>query len=183
MSNFAIELLAALGRTTLWLGLLGVITAAVLRVTRANSPTVHRVGCVLTLLVGWAFLRYPVAVPWYETAAVTASSGAIRTSPALIDLEPIAIPSADNSSEMMEGSSEVVDLATTEIAPQSGLQQSVVPRIEANDFSNPAHPKRDQPGSFDCRRLVGRGSNRASGHLVGGLRSLRAFRAELPAAC
>ncbi|HEY2894527.1 MAG TPA: M56 family metallopeptidase, partial [Pirellulales bacterium] len=155
MSNFAIELLAALGRTTLWLGLLGVITAAVLRVTRANSPTVHRVGCVLTLLVGWAFLRYPVAVPWYETAAVTASSGAIRTSPALIDLEPIAIPSADNSSEMMEGSSEVVDLATTEIAPQSGLQQSVVPRIEANDFSNPAHPKQSgaAPESIEPDRL------------------------------
>ncbi|HTM53608.1 MAG TPA: M56 family metallopeptidase [Pirellulales bacterium] len=87
MSSFALELLSTLGRTTLWLGLVGVVTAGLLRLARANSPTVHRAGCVLTLLVGWAFLRYPVAVPWYEMAAVGPISGEEPASVAVIDLQ------------------------------------------------------------------------------------------------
>src|SRR4051812_26585968 len=111
MSNFAIDLLNALGRTTFWLALVGVIAAALLRLVRANSPTVHRVGCVLTLLVGWAFLRYPVAVPWYEVAGVTPDSIALPTTPALIELEPASIASSEDASGMVGGPLDVVDLA------------------------------------------------------------------------
>src|SRR3954454_7411691 len=112
MSDFAIDLLSALGRTTLWLALIGLITAALLRLARANSPTVHRVGCVLTLLVGLAFLRYPVAVPWYEVASVTPDNSAVPTTPpASIELEPSAIPTSADSTGMPEQPIEVVDLA------------------------------------------------------------------------
>src|SRR4051812_10076821 len=112
MSDFAVDLLGALGRTTLWLALVGAITAALLRLARASSPTVHRVACVLTLLVGWAFLRYPVAVPWYAVAAVTPGSSALATTPpASIELEPAAIATSADSSGMPEQPIEVVDLA------------------------------------------------------------------------
>lgn len=88
MSSFALELLSTLGRTTLWLGLVGVVTAGLLRLARANSPSVHRAGCVLTLLVGWAFLQYSVAVPWYEMAAAGPESSQEPASVAVIDLQP-----------------------------------------------------------------------------------------------
>ena len=59
-------LLLVLVRTTLALAAAGAVTAATLRLSRANWPTVHRLGWVLTLLVGWTFLRLPLTLPWYD---------------------------------------------------------------------------------------------------------------------
>src|SRR6476660_4983069 len=87
MSSFAFELLSTLGRTTLWLGLVGVVTAGLLRLAQIKNPTIHRVCCVLTLLAGWAFLRYSVAVPWYEMTEAGPISGQEPTSIAVIDLQ------------------------------------------------------------------------------------------------
>jgi beta-lactamase regulating signal transducer with metallopeptidase domain len=68
MNNATTDLLWAIGRTTLWLSAAGVVTAAALRLARANWPAAHRFGWLLVLLVGWAFLRLNVAVPWYDPA-------------------------------------------------------------------------------------------------------------------
>ena len=67
MSVDATLLLTALGRTTVLLAAAGIATALILKLSRAQWPAIHRLGWLLTLLVGWTFLRFPVAVPWYET--------------------------------------------------------------------------------------------------------------------
>jgi beta-lactamase regulating signal transducer with metallopeptidase domain len=137
MSDFAIDLLSALGRTTLWLALVGAITAALLRLARAHSPTVHRVGCVLTLLVGWAFLRYPVAVPWYEVAAATPDSVALPPTPLVpIELEPAAIASSDNSSSIQHDQIEVVDLADLP-NPSTAQQPAILQNLPTAEGQGP----------------------------------------------
>ena len=59
-------LLMELARTTLLVAVLGVATWLVLRLARVSSPTLHRVCCVVVLLAGWTFVRWPVDVAWYE---------------------------------------------------------------------------------------------------------------------
>ncbi len=70
MHDFAQEFLSMLGRTTLWLALAALATATVLRALRASWPTAHRIGWLLALLVGWTFVRWSVAIPWYEAVAL-----------------------------------------------------------------------------------------------------------------
>ncbi len=73
MNAIATELFWMLGRTTLWLSLVGLATAIILRLARTNWPTAHRLGWTLVLLVGWAFLSLSVAIPWYDAPSIPAS--------------------------------------------------------------------------------------------------------------
>jgi len=57
-----------LGRTTLFLTVAAVLVAVVLRLSRIGSPWAHRAAWCLVLLVGWLFIRLPVAIPWYEAS-------------------------------------------------------------------------------------------------------------------
>ncbi|HEV3138622.1 MAG TPA: M56 family metallopeptidase, partial [Pirellulales bacterium] len=93
MSDFAIEFLPTLGRTTVWLILAGLTTAAILRLARATWPTAHRIGWVVTLLVGWTFLRLPVVIPWYDATARRAGLVAEIVAAPQATFGPIEIPS------------------------------------------------------------------------------------------
>lgn len=66
MNDVASLLLWSLGRTTLWLAAATLVTAFVLRIARPTWPAAHRLAWLVVLLVGWSFIRLPVAVPWYE---------------------------------------------------------------------------------------------------------------------
>src|SRR3990167_3276960 len=64
----ALTVLAAIARTTLALALAAIVVQVVLRLTRPQSPRVHRAAWVCVLAVGWLFFRVPGAIPYYETA-------------------------------------------------------------------------------------------------------------------
>lgn len=66
MNDVASLLLWSLGRTTLWLAVAALVTTLVLRVARPSWPAAHRFAWLAVLLVGWTFIRLPLAVPWYE---------------------------------------------------------------------------------------------------------------------
>jgi beta-lactamase regulating signal transducer with metallopeptidase domain len=94
MSDFAMDSVIVLARTTLWLTLTGLATAALVRLARANSPAVHRFACVLTLAVGWAFLRYPVAVPWYDAEPAVDVASRLEA-PQVEPVEISALPASE----------------------------------------------------------------------------------------
>ena len=56
--------LAALGRTTLALGAAAVVVQLMLWLARPQSARVHRAAWICVLLVGWLWLRVPVAIPY-----------------------------------------------------------------------------------------------------------------------
>ncbi|MBI3838843.1 MAG: HEAT repeat domain-containing protein [Planctomycetia bacterium] len=93
MSDVAVEFLSTLARTTVWMILAGFSTAAVLRLRRANWPIAHRVGWVVTLVVGWTFLRMPVAIPWYDAAPSGAEAIADATLAPPPMISPLPTPS------------------------------------------------------------------------------------------
>ncbi len=118
MNAAAILLLESLGRTTLWLATAGVLAGVLLRLVRSEWPTAHRVAWLLVLVIGWTFLRLPVAVPWYDAELGEPSDvevAAVETTlaaPPVIDLAPAAaepiLPSP------------VVDLAAADSLPARG---------------------------------------------------------------
>lgn len=65
-------LLVELARTTLLVAVLGAAVWLVLRLARIKSPTLHRMCCVMVLLAGWSFVRWPVDVAWYDAPPVVA---------------------------------------------------------------------------------------------------------------
>jgi beta-lactamase regulating signal transducer with metallopeptidase domain len=67
MSELATSLLGALARTTLLLAVAALAVRGLLGATRCSSPAAHRAAWLLVLLQGWLFLRWTVAVPYYET--------------------------------------------------------------------------------------------------------------------
>ncbi len=67
MNEPAVEILAALARTTLVLAGSALVVALLLAASRCKSPRVHRAAWVLVLLQGWMFLHVTVPIP-YETA-------------------------------------------------------------------------------------------------------------------
>jgi beta-lactamase regulating signal transducer with metallopeptidase domain len=98
MSDTILVLLTALGRTTLWLTALAVVIALVLRIARPSSPTAHRVAWVLVLLVGWTFVRVPLAVPWYEVVSVEPAAfeqSVPAMLPAVIQNETLELPETE----------------------------------------------------------------------------------------
>ncbi len=70
----ATSLLEVLGRTTLWLAMVALLTGIVLRFARPSWPLAQRAAWLLVLLVGWTFLRFPLDLPWYEAERVAPAS-------------------------------------------------------------------------------------------------------------
>jgi beta-lactamase regulating signal transducer with metallopeptidase domain len=60
----ATTLLTTLGRTTLALGAAAIVVQLLLWLARPQSPRVHRAAWLCVLLVGWLWLRVPVAIPY-----------------------------------------------------------------------------------------------------------------------
>ena len=78
MNGVALGLLAALLRTTGFLGGATIIVRLVLHVGRPASPAVHRATWLLVLLTGWFWWRLPVAIPYHEMAARQQPASAVR---------------------------------------------------------------------------------------------------------
>ena len=102
MNDVLASVVESLGRTTLCLAAVGAVVAVTLRLTRTSWPAAHRLGWVVTLLVGWTFLRLPVAVPWYETPAAGAETlqvatpevASVESPPLAPHFDPFAVPTA-----------------------------------------------------------------------------------------
>ncbi|MBN1588615.1 MAG: polysaccharide biosynthesis/export family protein [Pirellulales bacterium] len=98
MNEISSFFLFELGRTTLFLIAVATAAALILRLARPASPRVHRLAWCLVLLVGWLFVRMPVAIPWYETpadmpGATAGLSSSESEEPVAIDdtnIEPLA---------------------------------------------------------------------------------------------
>jgi len=69
MTELATHFVRLLGQTTVALAVAVIAVGLILRGLRVTSPTAHRVGWTLALLVGWWFVRLSAQVPWYEPAA------------------------------------------------------------------------------------------------------------------
>jgi beta-lactamase regulating signal transducer with metallopeptidase domain len=93
MSDAATVFLPTLGRTTLWLILAGLTTATILHLARATWPAAHRLGWVVTLVVGWTFLRLPIVIPWYDAPASVGGANAETNVTAQPTLGPTENPS------------------------------------------------------------------------------------------
>ncbi|MBI2827314.1 MAG: hypothetical protein HYX69_21790 [Planctomycetia bacterium] len=120
MSDVAHELLGVLGRTTLALAIAAAATGAVLRWSRAASPAVHRAGWIIALLVGWAFMRLSVAVPWYDApmvASVDPVASEMASPP--IELNPMPLPFVELHTAPTELSVPPAELSETP-APLAG---------------------------------------------------------------
>ena len=74
MNEFALDLLAMLLRTTIFLSGAAIAIGLLLKFGRPASPVVHRTAWLLVLLTGWFWWRLPVAIPYVETAAARVSS-------------------------------------------------------------------------------------------------------------
>ncbi|HLA84977.1 MAG TPA: polysaccharide biosynthesis/export family protein [Thermoguttaceae bacterium] len=104
--------LVELGRTTLYLTAAAAMAALALRLARVRSPRVHRAAWCFVLLVGWLFVRMPVAVPWYEPTADRSEIASASTSKKSQDIEPtqdaatqpsmVSVPSSENQTEPQE---------------------------------------------------------------------------------
>ena len=69
MNELSISVLLAVGRTTILLAVAALVAGGLLGLVRSSSPVVHRMAWCLVLVVGWLFLRVPVAIPYGESVA------------------------------------------------------------------------------------------------------------------
>ena len=77
MSDLAMGLLVALGRTTLVLAGSALVVALLLWASRCRSARVHRVAWVLVLLQGWMLLRLTVPIPYYDAPPPVRETGSL----------------------------------------------------------------------------------------------------------
>ena len=147
MNDVLASVVESLGRTTLCLAAVGAVVAVTLRLTRTSWPAAHRLGWVVTLLVGWTFLRLPVAVPWYETPAPEpATAQAATPEVASVDLplrpphfDPFAVPAAEPFAEHV-----------AELPPSSSDDViEIGPAAQADWPSQPEPPASEPTGIVD----------------------------------
>ncbi len=116
MNDVASLLLVSLGRTTLWLAVAALATAIVLRLVRPAWPAAHRLAWLIVLLVGWSFIRLPLAVPWYAAPSPEpAATVELAASEFVLDREP---PVVEIAPTLVEPSDEIV--STRPVATTTG---------------------------------------------------------------
>lgn len=88
MAVTALDGLLILGRTTLWLSAAVIGLSIVLRLAGARSPVVHRAAWLAALLVGWSFVRLPIAVTYSTSAPPTVEAPAAAPDEEVLDELP-----------------------------------------------------------------------------------------------
>jgi beta-lactamase regulating signal transducer with metallopeptidase domain len=133
------SLLEVLGRTTLWLSVVALLTGIVLRFARPSWPLAHRAAWLLVLLVGWTFLRLPLDLPWYE---------AQRSAPVLIARTLPLAESAPTEQAPAE-SVEVIELHTPVAAPSEsavgGTSATVTEPADPVELASASGPEIQRP--------------------------------------
>ena len=110
MNELSITVLLAVGRTTILLAVAALFAGGLLGVVRSSSPVVHRMAWCLVLVVGWLFLRLPVAIPYGESPAQSSRSGATPTTSGTKDLAFSGQAPTDSTYDA--SSPEPIDLAS-----------------------------------------------------------------------
>ena len=122
MNEFLSTWLFDLGRVTLVLTGVALAVGIALRLTRPTTPRLHRTAWCMVLLVGWLFVRYPISIPWYESAPqepAPVESEIVVNTPA--EPAPTTPPEAPAPLEMLAESPATVDLPDTNPSQATGL--------------------------------------------------------------
>ncbi len=89
LNNFLSGFSQLLIVSTLLMTGMAVVVWIVLRVTKIQSPRLHRIGWGFVLVQGVLFFHIPVSVPWYDSPAISQKS----------EKSPIASPAVSNHQE------------------------------------------------------------------------------------
>ena len=139
MSHVALEMVSVLVRNSLWLTAAAILSAAVLRVTRATWPAAHRTAWLVTLAVGWIVWQCSVTVPWYDpvtpaelVVGITPPEPADEAAP--VEITDLALPiasrePAEPADKPAEEAAE--DVATVEIVADPPVELAV-PAVDAS---------------------------------------------------
>lgn len=135
MNELATHFVLLLGQTTLALAVAVIAVGLILRGFRVTSPTAHRVGWTLALLVGWWFVRFSAQIPWYEPVEEPA--------PAVVADQPTAAPYSYRTGLWTAAPTEEIAIATPPISydpPDDAGLIEIGPGGATETYLEPAEP-------------------------------------------
>jgi beta-lactamase regulating signal transducer with metallopeptidase domain len=128
MNEFCLVLLTNLLRTTAYLAASAILVGVLLKISRCQSPRVHRLAWCLVLLQGLLLVRIPWSVAWLPRPAPVVSrieNLPRLDEPSILPIEPLAMFSAPPNEDAMS-------VAPRPVAPELPSRPSVIAGLRSH---------------------------------------------------
>ncbi len=126
MNEFCLALLTNLLRTTAYLSAAAILVGVLLKISRCQSPRVHRLAWCLVLLQGLLFVRIPWSIAWLPRPAPVAN----RTDDLPRLDEPLILPVDPLAKFSPPPNEEAISVAPRPVAPDNPLNPASSPSCE-----------------------------------------------------